>query len=377
MTKLSDIFRFVIKDLISDGWRTIITIINLLVFISVFFAMLALAEAAHQFGNQPTDKSALLIISRNVFDPSESIVTDQDFLPAQELIPEYVKSVTPLIFKIIQANGNLMQLRAARLEDMQSVHSLQLIKGKWPTALNEIVIGEGTAAMTDWTIGDTVHIYGSDFTISGLVRAPGTKFSSIWMTLDAANQLFNKQGVYQFAWIKLQSGVDAEAVRTKLQSDPRLIDHFEIYFADNLYQEYTKAVSDLQGVSSMLVILALSAVMFGTYCNIFLILTERRREITILRAVGFQSGTIRGLITLRTLLQVAVGYLLSWGITSLLLLWFNKVNPLTLHSIPLPVSVSGMALLFGFVLSVLFGWVGVWLPTRHLRNRSVASFIHE
>ena len=375
MTKLGDIFRFVIKDLVSDGWRTIITIVNLLVFISCFFALVALAEAAYKFGNQPTDRSALLIVSRNVFDPSESLVTDKDFLPAQELMPEYVKSVTPLVFRIVLVNDNLMQLRAARLEDMQAVHSLQLVGGKWPSGKNEIVIGEGTTASTFWKIGDTVHIYGSDFIISGLGEGTRNKFGAIWMTLDAAGELFDNQGDYQFAWIQLQSGVDGEAVRAKLQNDPRLFDDFEVYFADNLYQQYTKAVSDLQGVSSMLVILALSAVMFGTYCNIFLVLTERAREITILRAVGYQSSAIRGLITLRTLLLVVIGYLLSWGIVSLLLDWFNKINPLSLHSIPLPVSISGGALLFGLILSVLFGWIGVWLPTRHLRNRSVASFI--
>ncbi len=155
MTKLGDIFRFVIKDLFRDGWRTIITIVNLLVFICSYFALVALAEAAYKFGNQPTDKSALLIISQNVFDPSESTVTDRDFLPAEELIPKYVKSVSPLIFKIINANNNLIQLRAARLEDMQSVHSLQLISGDWPTGTDQVVIGEGTAAMTNWKIGDT------------------------------------------------------------------------------------------------------------------------------------------------------------------------------------------------------------------------------
>ena len=376
MTKLGDVFRFVIKDLISDGWRTTITIVNLLVFICSYFALVALAEAAYNFGNQQTDKSALLIISRNVFDPSESTITDRDFLPAEELIPKYVKSVSPLVFKIINANGNLIQLRAARLEDMQNVHSLQLISGDWPKGNSEVVIGEGTAAMTNWKIGETIHIYGNDFIISGLIRAPGTKFSSIWMTLDTATNLFNLKGIYQFAWIQLQSGVDSEAVRSRLQNDPRLIDHFEVYFADNLYQEYTKAVSDMQGVSGLLVILALAAVMLGTYCNIFLILTERSRDITILRAIGVQSGTIRALITLRTLLQVCVGYFLSWGFTSLLLNWFNRVNPLTLHSIPLPVSISGKALLVGLILSLFFGWVGIWIPTRHLRNRSVASFIH-
>jgi ABC-type lipoprotein release transport system permease subunit len=375
MTKLGDIFRFVIKDLFRDGWRTIITIVNLLVFICSYFAMVALAEAAYKFGNQPTDKSALIIISKNVFDPSESTVTERDFLPAEELIPKYVKSVSPLIYKIINVNNNLIQLRAARLEDMQSVHSLQLISGDWPTGTDQVVIGEGTAAMTAWKIGDPIHIYGVDFTISGVVRAPGTKFSSIWMTLDTASTLFNLKGNYQFAWIQLQSGVNYDAVRSMLQNDPRLINGFDVYFADNLYQQYTKAVSDVKSMTGMLVVLALSAVMLGTYCNIFLVLSERSRDITILRAVGIQSGSIRALLTLRTLLQVCIGYILSWGVTSLLLVWFNRLNPLTLHSIPLPVSISANAFLFGLILSLFFGWAGIWIPTRHLRNRSVASFI--
>lgn len=376
MARLGDILRFVIKDLVSDGWRTTITIVNLLVFLCSYFALVALAQAAYRFGNQPTDRSALLIMSRNVFDPSESAITAQDFLPAQELIPEYAKSVSPLVFKIININGSLFQLRAARLEDMRTAHSLELVSGSWPGDADEVVIGEGTSAITNWKIGDAIRIYGEDFIISGLIRAPGTKFSSIWMTLDRAANLFNLRGTYQFAWIQLRSGVDFEAVRSRLQNDPRLSARFEVYFADNLYQEYTKAVSDLWGVSSLLVILALSAVMLGTYCNIFLILSERSRDITILRAIGVQSGTLRALITFRTFLQVCVGYLLSWAVTSVLLSWFNRVNPLTLHSIPLPVSISGGALLIGLILSLGFAWVGIWIPTRHLRNRSVASFIH-
>lgn len=377
MGRISDLLRFTFKDLVSDGWRTLITVTNLLVFLSCYFAMEAFAEAAYKFGNQPTDRSALLIVSRNVFDPSESVVTDEEFQPARELMPVYVKSVTPLMFKIIQANTSLLQLRAASLEDMQTVHSLSLVLGDWPTGAGDILIGEGALSGTGWTVGSTVRIYGSDFRISGIVRAPGTKFSSIWMRLDQAENLFNLQGVYQFAWIQLQPTADAEAVRMQLQNDPRLTDRFDVYFVDNLYQEYTKAVSDLKGLSSMLVLLALSAVMLGTYCNIFLILTERSREITILRAVGFQSGAIRGLIILRTLLQIAVAYLLAWGLTALLLNWFNRINPLSLHSIPLPVSISAFGLLLGAVLALIFGWVGVWLPTRHLRRRSVASFIQK
>ncbi len=376
MTKLVDSLRFLLKDLIRDGWRTLITVVNLLVFICIYFALAAFAEATYKFGNQPTDRSALILISRNVFDPSESVVTNEDFVPAQELIPMYVSSVSPLIFKIIQVNGNLMQLRAARLEDMEEIHSLQLIEGFWPLRDDQVVIGEGTAVISNWNIGDVLHIYGSDFAISGIVRAPGTKYSSIWMTLDTATHLFDSVGKYQFAWIRVPTGVDVEQVRAMLQADPRLATRFDVYLADNLYQEYSKAVSDLKNVSGMLVILALLAVMLGTYCNIFLVLTERKKEITILRAVGYQSGTIRSLITIRTLLQVCFGYLISWGFITLLLNRFNQVNPLSLHSIPLPVSISSTTFLIGLVLSLLFAWIGVWLPTRQLLTQSVAHSIN-
>jgi ABC-type antimicrobial peptide transport system permease subunit len=377
MKKILELSHFVIKDLRSDGWRTTLTIINLLVFISCFFALEALAEAAYKFGNQPTDRNALLIVSRNIFEPAESVLTANDLFPARELIPDYVKSVSPLIIKIIQANGILVQLRAATLQDMQNVHSLQLTEGKWPIGKNEVVIGEGAAVNTNWKIGDTVSIYGSKFRISGIVRAPGTKFSSVWMTLNTANELFAPEGEFQIGWVQLQSGVDGEMIRKKLQNDPRLASGFDVYFADNLYKQYTNAVADMKGISSLLVILALFSIMLGTYCNIFLILSERSREITILRAMGFQAKTILRIITYRTMLQVMIAYMLSWIIASILLHIFNIVNPLNLHSIPLPVSISPLALLFGLFLALIFSFAGVWFPTRQLLTRSVASLIQK
>lgn len=376
MINFKDLLRFLIKDLIRDGWRTIITSLNLLVFICCYFTIAALAQAAFKIGNQPTDRSSLIIISRNVFDLVDSVVSEEEFIPAQELQPEFVKSVSPLVFRIVKADDFIAQLRAAPLEAMQSVHSLQLLEGFWPIKTNEIIIGEGTAALTNWIVGDTVRIYGSDFKISGLVRAPGTKFSAIWMTLETASALFNNPGHYQFAWIQLQPGVDGEVIRENLQNDPRLNNRYDVFFSDNLYQQYTKAIADMKGISLTLVILALTSVILGTYSNVFLILNERSRDITILRAIGFQSSAIRGLIIIRTLLQVTAAFLLSWGISQLILGWFNKVNPLNLHSIPLPVTISGVIFLFGFSLTLVFGWVGVLLSTWHLQKRSVASFIH-
>ncbi len=375
MKKISDILYFVFKDLYVDGFRSLITIVNLLVFISCYFGIVAYAEATYKFGHQPTDKTALIMISLNIFDPQESIVTNQDLLPAEEMIPKYVNKISPVIFKYLKVNGYLVQVRATRLEDMQSVHSLKIVRGEWPDGKKEVIIGEGIVAFTNWKIGDTLHIFGNDFLVVGVVSAPGTKFSSVWMTLDTAYDLLSINGEYQIGWIQLQPNVDPEMVRTSLQNDPRIINRFEVYYADNLYKQFTNALSDMQGLSGILLFLALCAVMLGTYCNIFLILTERRREITILRAIGMQSKAVRAIITLRMLIQVTISYLLSWGITSIVLNWFNQIDPMSLNYNPLPVYISGLSLLVGYILCLIFGGLGVLIPTRHLRTRSVASFI--
>ncbi|HOW92181.1 MAG TPA: FtsX-like permease family protein, partial [Anaerolineaceae bacterium] len=101
------------------------------------------------------------------------------------------------------------------------------------------------------------------------------------------------------------------------------------------------------------------------------------REITILRACGFTSHNIRALILLRTLLQLLAAYLFGYGLTALVLSVLNKINPLTLHSIPLPVIITGKLFLSGLLLATLFGLAGVWMSTMHLENKSVAQLINK
>jgi len=367
---------FIFRDLIQDGWRSVLTVANLTVFIGCFFCLTALSEAGIKFGSQPVDQTTLMVISHEVFDPNDSQITDAEFAPIQELIPMQVKSVSPLILRHLNIEGYLLQLRATYLEEFQSVHSLSLLQGAWPARAHEVVIGEGTVSLTHWKVAQVIRIYGVDFTISGIVRAPGTKFGSVWMTLENAENLFGTHGVYQFAWVVLTSGADGEAVRTRLQSDPRISKKFDVYFVDQLYQQYSKALSDISGISSMLNFLALSCVMLGVYGSTYLTLNERDRDLTILRAVGFDSIKIRLILSLRTLVQVTASYLLGWLIAFFSIQYFERLSPLMIHSIPLPVIISGRALIIGYALCLIFAWIGVWLPTSHLRKTSVAAMIH-
>jgi len=375
MNRITEGIRFIVQDLKSDGWRSLITVINLTVFIGCYFCLASLAEAGFKYGSQEINPSQLIMISHNVFDLTDSQIEEKDFTPIRELIPAQVQSVSPLMVKHLNVGGYLLQVRAAPLDDFEPLHSLSLLEGTWPTGKNEVVIGEGTVSLTHWKIGDQIRIYGEDFSITGYVRSPGTKFGSIWMSLENAESLFGTHGKYQFAWILLNPVADATAVMDQLNHDARIVNRFDVYYADQLYQQYTSALNDIKKISSMLVVLSLLLIMLGVYGSTYLTLSERRRELTILRSVGFSTRALREILGIRTLLQVLLAFGLGWGITSVTVQWFQKVEPIMIHSVPLPVIISLKVILIGLILSVFFAWIGVWLPTMHLRRSSVISMI--
>lgn len=358
--------KFVSRDLFQDGWRTWITLLNLLVFLSCYFCLAALARAANQYGQQETQENTLLVISKNVFNPGDSRITETDFAPIRQLEPQSVAAFSPLIYKLLRIDDYLIQVCGAPVENFFPVFGLKLSSGHWPVTDDEVLISDGAALVAHWKLGQTLSIYGKSFHISGSVTTAGTQTTSVWMTLPQAEHLFNTHGVFQFAWVRVAEKADASQLKQTLQSSS-LSKKFDVFFVNSLYQQYADALQDIRDISLVLVGFALALVIVGTYGSVYLTLSERSREITILRAVGFSIGSLRGILLLRSLIQVFFAYLFAWGLSAILLAHFNLISPLTINSLPLLVSIDGMIGGGGLLLSVVCGCLGVWLPTIRLR----------
>ncbi|MFH2038609.1 MAG: ABC transporter permease [Chloroflexota bacterium] len=377
LTGIFNIFRFILRDLIKDGWRTTITVVNLMIFITCYFCLAALSQASLQFGKQDENKNSLLVISKNILDPGDSLITLDQFAPILELEPDQVETVAPLVFRLMNIESYLIQVRGTQVENMQNVFSLELTAGRWPEKLDEVVIGEGTAQLTKWQLNKVIKIFGRNFTIVGKISSPGSKSSSVWMTLDAAENLYNTHDSYQFAWVKVSRGVDAEVVKENLQNDPRISGNFDVFFVDYLYAQYADALDDVGEVTGLLAFLSTLLIMFGTYGSIYLTLSERNREITILRAIGLRAAAIRMILALRTGFQIVIALFGSWGLAILLLDHIQKKTPLIVRSAMIDVVISGKILIIGIILAFLFGGIGIWIPTISLNRTSVYSAIQQ
>ena len=241
----------VLADLWAERSRTALSLLTLTLMAMGYMILAGFAESVRLFSEQSADRRDLVMVERGVLDPMSSQIDATMVEGIRSWVEGEGARISPCQFRHMRIEGQLVQLRACPLEDWQPVHHLQLAEGAWP-ASGEVAITEGASRSTGWQIGDRLTIYGTSFTISGLVRASGTKFLAVWMSLEDSGRLFETPNLYQVVMIQAAPEADAERLRAAIEAHPSLAGRFDVMFLDALFARYTEVVRGLLGVSQTL-----------------------------------------------------------------------------------------------------------------------------
>ncbi len=364
---------FTLRDLIHDRGRSLLTILNLAVVVVSYLLLSALSQAFILFGQQPQVTSNLVIISADVLDPMESFLNDDVLQTARQIAPDQIRGAFPTLFRHMSIQGHVMQVRAVPLEDMRTALALTLLQGKWPDGPQQVVISEGVTQITSWKIGTIVQIYGSDFQVVGVVRAGGNKFASVWMTYTEGQRLFGMSRGFQIGTLLLDPSANPESVRAGLQADPRFSGQYAVYLENTLSDRYNQINHDLLILSVIQALISLLAITFGIYNAVSLSLTERSREILLLRVVGFTQDKLRGFLLARTLVLASAAYILGWIAAFIFIDYQQTHAPISIQAAPLVLNLSALATLLGFLLTAAFAFLGIWLTVGHLSMLNLSA----
>jgi ABC-type antimicrobial peptide transport system permease subunit len=247
---------------------------------------------------------------------------------------------------------------------------LTLVSGGWPLGLQQVVLSVNVARATSWQVDSTVNIYGTDFKVTGLVRSSQDDYGAVWMTYPEGQRLFGMERGFQIAVLPLVPSADPEAVRQKLQADPRISAGYAVYLENALSDRYGQVNHNVLTLSYLLALVSLSAITFGIYNATNLTLAERGHEIGLLRVIGFTQARLRGFLFVRTLVLTLVAYGLGWAASFILIHYLAAHIPIDLLVAPVNLSLSPAACILGMILAGLFAWLGIWLTTGRLAARS-------
>jgi putative ABC transport system permease protein len=216
-----------------------------------------------------------------------------------------VEDAIPIALNIFQDNKGFgfEQIEGVDWEGYSKMNRINLVAGRAPQAFDEIVI-DGTKARTH-AIGSTLKLFGNrEYRVTG-VYSPDSG-PRIKMSLAAMQDALEAQGKCTYILVKCRNPDEQVAVAKRIDTQ---LPGNKIQFTRDVFVSLEKSVPflgvflrTLVGLSAIVSALVVMLAMYTT-------ITERTREIGILKALGASRGYIIAEIEKEAILISVIGLL--------------------------------------------------------------------
>jgi len=349
------VLRVALADLAADRIRSLVAVVAIVPIVVAHLVLVAVADA---LAEAPAGAGrSLVLLSTNPLDPSTGRLDDQTVADAVDAAGGSITEATPLIFRPIKVGESIFQLRAAPAEAWSTALDLALLDGRFPAAASdEVVITEGVAAAAGWRTGDVIEIFSTPFTITGLVRAPGTKFASIWMRLERADRLFEADGLFQMASLEIDPAAIPENVRQAVAA--AAAGRYSTYFEDELTELQGAGLRAASDLSVLGTVIGIAVLAFGSFNLTAIALAERLPDLGVARVLGVRRTPLVGFVALRSTMLALAGYLVG---AILATLYMAGRGSTTLRTFVLTPRLDAADLGLGLAITVGAALIGSWL----------------
>lgn len=381
LNNLKPSLHFLWIDLVYDLGRSILSVAALAAVVTSYQLVGALSDSIQSiFLEQDTPANNLVMLAAGMINPVDSVLSESQIQTAAGIIrdefgSEVLLVASPIIYRPIRHDNLAYAVGAAPASELGDLFDWQLSNGNWPTGENQVVISHSFAVSSGKTIGNRLLIFGQEFTISGEFDSEQRPFAQVWMDLKQALEFYGPDRGYQMGIFQLTREVDITSVQKTIEADPRLTGCCAVYIQSQISEEYNHQMDSLRSLSYVLQFLALLVITFGVYNAAMLTLTERNRDIALLRVAGFLPSTVKLLITGRFLLHMTIAFTVGLGIA--LLIVNQHAAFTTIAGQPIKLIMSARSILLGAALTLIFTILGVIIPLQQFFRFSTADHLRQ
>ncbi len=220
-----------------------------------------------------------------------------------------------------------------------------------------------------------MHIGPGQWKVVGVFDSGGSAFDSeIWADANIVNGAYQRPpGVYQSVTAKLRSADDFKAFKTALERDPRA--KLQASPEPEYYESQSQLVTTLIKVLGTIVaiVMGLGAIL-AALNTMYSAVSERSREIAVLRALGFQGGSIVLSFLAEAMIIAIIGGILGCivvlpvnGITT------GTINWQTFSHLSFAFRITPDLLLWGILFAIFMGVLGGLPPAIRAARANVST----
>jgi lipoprotein-releasing system permease protein len=247
------------------------------------------------------------------------------------------------------------KLRVGRMEDLERVQG-------------GLIIGEEMAQTLGLNMGDIISATSANGTtrslrVVGLVKKGNSQLGGTtgYMLLREAQSLLGRPFIINRIGVKLPDPYAAETVAAGIETEYGYkAQSWQERSADFLSLLLTRNVIMYTVVSAILLVAS-----FGIYTAVSNSVADKRRDIAILRSMGFSEGDLQLIFVFEGLALAVIGVLLGWGLGWVLMNILGSLAfPIAGDVQRIPLDRSSRQYLIAAAASMTAGIIAAWLPAR-------------
>ena len=226
---------------------------------------------------------------------------------------EGVEAAIPVGRYFFQGSGGigLEQIDGLDWNSYASMNGIQFVKGKEPSG-NEAVIDEVKARDFNYHVGDIIRPFGgAGYRIAGIYSPESGP--RLKLTLPALQEALEAAGKCTFVFVKLKNSEQVDAMAAKISKE---LPGNTIQPTREVFAGFEKTIPYLGIFLRVLVGLAAVVSSLVVMLAMYTTITERTREIGILKAMGASRGYIVGIIEKEAILISIIGLIVGFAVSA-------------------------------------------------------------
>ncbi|MFN2501349.1 MAG: ABC transporter permease [Pyrinomonadaceae bacterium] len=312
----------VLANLKVRPFRTLISIIGVALGVVLVILFTGLARGmTNDMAKRAANWKAEIIFTRpGAMEPTSSNASlNMGYVPRLKEITG-VQAVVPVIRDVTsdpRSSWGIKWLEGVDWEPFAEMNGIGIVEGRPPKAIDEIVVDQRQAQDDGLKVGDPYELYGGKhYTITGVFAPPSG--ARIKLSLAGIQDALQTDKC-TYILVKVVDGADPAAVAARINE---VLPGNKIDLTSEMITDAQDRIPGLNTFLRVLVILGALVSTIFVLLSMYTTITERRKEIGILKSLGasksFIVSTIEGEAFMIGILGVVIGFLVAFAASYLI-----------------------------------------------------------
>jgi putative ABC transport system permease protein len=335
--------------------RTLVSVAGVALGVSLVMLFTGLARGmSNDLQRRATNVRAELIFMRPGAIQFNSSTANLDTRYADRLKQiEGVQDALPMIRNFVQGSKGIgiEQIDGVNWDGYAQMNGMSMVAGRGPQNLNEVVVDETKARTSNYHVGDIIKPLNNtdQYRIAGIYSPESGP--RVKMSLEAMQKAIEAENKCTFIFVKLNNPDQMREVAKRIDTE---LPGNMIQPTAEVFTSFEKSIPYLTVFLRVLVVLAAVVSSLVVMLAMYTTITERTREIGILKAMGASRGYIVGIIEKEAILISVIGLLAGFAVSLLAGFLIHKVYGLVFEYSWAWASVAASIGIVGGILGALY-----------------------